>query len=208
MNMENIEKLIKQYDRYIQLRANAYGQTQTDIIEDLLQIGKIAVFEACESYNPNKNGTLQTWIFKMVDFEMMDYLNKNARTIRYPNNFIYSKDNQLKEKYSVKTISQELPAFSSANQEYDDVFIKDQLVDDTAHLDIIEGIEPDTPLIKLRMALNSLKLKDKELIEMYYGINRDEPMSFEEIGKFYGTTKQNIHLKFKRISNELKLILK
>lgn len=51
------------------------------------------------------------------------------------------------------------------------------------------------------------KDEDKEIIKMYYGIGRERALTFVEIGKVLGCTKQNVQLKHSRAIRELKKIL-
>ena len=45
---------------------------------------------------------------------------------------------------------------------------------------------------QIMSVLDTLEAREKEVIEMRYGLNRANPMTLEQIGKHYGLTKERI----------------
>ena len=70
-----------------------------------------------------------------------------------------------------------------------------------AHFDVIEDdgqIEPDEPLMaeslkdEIRQSLDTLKDREKQVIKMYFGIDRDYALTLNEIGEEFSLTRERV----------------
>jgi len=70
-----------------------------------------------------------------------------------------------------------------------------------ALIDVIEDdkqIPPDTPLMsdslkdEIRHSLNTLKERERDVIRMYFGIDRDYALTLNEIGEEFNLTRERV----------------
>jgi RNA polymerase primary sigma factor len=184
--METFEEILKANTRYIEIISNQYGQDQ-DTVKDLEQVGRIGLWTAYQRYDPTKEIPFMKYAVWYIKKEMTKFLAENGRTIKIPNNLVYDKN------FVPTTLTTSLDTQINENG-------------GTLH-DIIgeEASEEGKDYSSLKTALMSLKDKERILIEMYYGINTDNPpMNYREIGEAMGTTRQNIEEKIKKALLKLK----
>jgi RNA polymerase primary sigma factor len=72
----------------------------------------------------------------------------------------------------------------------DDTTVGDLVADETQ--DLGENIFRAEVNSQIMSVLDTLEAREKEVIEMRYGLNRANPMTLEQIGKHYGLTKERI----------------
>jgi RNA polymerase sigma factor (sigma-70 family) len=184
--METFEEILKANTRYIEIISNQYGQDQ-DTVKDLEQVGRIGLWTAYQRYDPTKEIPFIKYAVWYIKKEMTKFLAENGRTIRIPNNLVYDKN------FVPTTLTTSLN--TPINED-----------GGTLH-DVIgsEVSEEENDYSSLKTALMSLKEKERILIEMYYGINTDNPpMNYREIGEALGTSRQNIEEKIKKALLKLK----
>jgi RNA polymerase sporulation-specific sigma factor len=168
---------------YIIKIANTFNQNE-EITKDLVQEGLIGVWQASLSYNGNTDKEWVNYMTTVIKNNMKTFLAKYSNTIRTPKALI-GQDNLL------KVVSTNTPI--NENGDILEHFIGE------------EASEEENDYSSLKTALMSLKDKERILIEMYYGINTDNPpMNYREIGEAMGTTRQNIEEKIKKALLKLK----
>ena len=73
--------------------------------------------------------------------------------------------------------------------------------DDNSLLDVLsssKGISPDDSLldesvkIDIARALSLLKPREAEILRLYFGIDRERPMTLEEVGQRFGLTRERV----------------
>jgi RNA polymerase sigma factor (sigma-70 family) len=169
--MKNPEKIISEYLRYIKTIANRYNQPQ--YFDDMVQIGKIAAIDAYSRLDTTKiNNDEKSYITTCIKGSIMNFLSNNARTIRIPK--------YIQKEVNIPTLSINLPINDDGGT------IEDLLPSSDSYIPI-ESNEG------LRIALLSLKPKQKLILEMYYDLqDNNEPMTFQQIGDELGISKQAV----------------
>jgi RNA polymerase sigma factor (sigma-70 family) len=182
--MESVEELIKKYDRYIIVLATKFNIN--DLKEDLIQEGKIAIFNSYYNYNEDK-GTLHSYLVTSIRNAMITYINTYGSTIRRPKQLV-------KEHININFISTSTPLGNDT---------------DTTVGDTIPIIEEDTSIDDQETAqraavmhyLDKLKESHQQIIKMHI----IEEMTFEDISKELGVSRQAISQKYKIAINKLKM---
>lgn len=192
-------QLLKDYSRAIQKMAYSFRINDSDVVEDLIQIGRIALWDASIRYDKdNAGGVRFEGYFKVYcRGKMMTYLSENLRTIRIPNNalrLLKKGENYLPKGEFIQessTLSLNTP-IGSDNSTLSDV--------------IAIEVEEDTPDFNpLHIALNSLSIKDEDIMKMYWGISPyEDKHTLKQIGDKYGKCRENIRQIIKKVLKKLK----
>lgn len=178
------EITLANYKRYIEAIANSFGQDKYK--EDLKQEGSLGLLDAYNRYDETK-GPFNQYAMVYIRDNMRKFLSNNARTIRLPNNVLWT-DEDLSY---LSTISLQTT-----------LGVNGGIIEDVIPADE-ETISYDTSILK--SLLRYLKPDDLELIKLKYNLTDDgEEMTNTEIGKLYGTTPENIRIKLMRIMRILK----
>ena len=181
--MNKVEELIKKYDRYIIVLANKFNIN--DLKEDLIQEGKISIFNSYSNYDETK-GTLHSYLVTSMRNAMITYVNTYGSTIRRPKQLV-------KEHININFISTSTPLGNDT---------------DTTVGDTIPIIEEDTSIDDQDTAqraavmhyLDKLKESHQQIIKMHI----IEEMTFEDISKELNTSRQNIQQKYQVAIAKLK----
>ena len=180
----------KDYDRliinnkpFILALAKTFNQTLSKQ-QDLVQEGEIAIWIAATTFDETK-GNFLAYAKLLIINKMKDYLTKYGNTVRTPINVIRDKDTQPKI-----TISLNNPVGD------DGAILEDFIASEVSE----EGFD----LSFVKTVLNDLKPKQREIIEMYFGlVPGTEPLIQAEIAQYYGTSKQNINQQINKVLKKL-----
>lgn len=73
-----VEELYFKYEKYVPVTLKrgfpdykAFAKTHGVDVDDLLQLGKIGLYKACQHYNPNKNASFSTYAIKKIKYTIM-----------------------------------------------------------------------------------------------------------------------------------------
>jgi RNA polymerase sigma factor (sigma-70 family) len=190
---ETFEELLEKNINYIYKQAFFYSgqkQEEDDIIQDLVQEGRIALYNAYQTYNEER-GAFWPHAQSQIKYAMLDYMTEKTRVIRPGNNVIYKKqeNTDISKPLSLNNLVDE-------NGEILEYLIKSDSTD----------VEPDYDY--LHQAIEKLSKNEyKELLRLYNGFNGEKPLTFRDLAKIKGTTYQNLQIKYKKALNELRTIL-
>ncbi len=205
-----IDKLVKANLKFVISIAKDY-QNQGLPLSDLISEGNYGLIKAANRFDHKRGFRFISYAVWWVRQSILQSLNDNARMVRLPANII----NKL------SYLNKEIAKFEHANERepvYGEIFDKDKEVMTMLHFpkcvslnetinedgdELIELIpcedEEDNMEInhkvkdELNKTLDVLDEREKEIIECYFGINKDhEPMTLEAIGEKYGLTKERI----------------
>lgn len=205
-----IEKLVKANLKFVISIAKDY-QNQGLPLSDLISEGNYGLIKAANRFDHKRGFRFISYAVWWVRQSILQSLNDNARMVRLPANII----NKL------SYLNKEIAKFEHANERepiYGEIFDKDKEVMTMLHFpkcvslnetinedgdELIQLIpcedEEDNMEInskvkdELNRTLDALDEREKEIIECYFGINKNhEPMTLEAIGEKYGLTKERI----------------
>ena len=177
------DKLIEHNLRLVVYLAKKYENTKVDL-EDLVSIGSIGLIKGINTFSLDKNIKLATYASRCIDNEILMYLRKNKKT---------KADISFEASLSFDGEGNEL------------------------HLEDILGTEGDIvtkPLEEaldkeiLREELKKLSKRDKEIMELRYGLNGKEEMTQKDVADKLNISQSYISRIEKKVLKKLKNIIK
>lgn len=151
-------------------------------MEDLISIGTIGLIKGIETFNPDKNIKLATYASRCIENEILMYLRRT---------------NKLKLEVSFD---------EPLNVDWDgnELLLSDILGTDE---DIIyKDLETEAEMTLLRKAMEKLTDREREIVELRYGYNRQEEkeMTQKEVADLLGISQSYISRLEKRIMARLR----
>lgn len=200
------EKLVTANLRFVISIAKEY-QNQGLPLADLINEGNLGLIKAAQKFNPERGFRFISYAVWWIKQSIIQSLNDNARTVRLPVNVT---NNIAKLKREISIFEQEhgrkptdgdmdltllnQPTCTSLNETINE--------DGDEIMDIIadnffdkpdESFEKPKDMLKNRLEsiLSVLSTRERQIIELYFGLN-GTPLTLEEIGEDYGLTKERI----------------
>lgn len=175
------EELISHNLRLVVYLAKKFENTGVSV-EDLISIGSIGLIKGINTFNPNKNIKLATYASRCIENEILMYLRRNSKT------------------------RMEVSFDEPLNMDWDgnELLLSDILGTDE---DVIyKDIENEVELNLLKRALESLNDREREIIELRYGINQmsDKELTQKEVADMLGISQSYISRLEKKIIQRLK----
>lgn len=185
---------------------------------DLIQEGNIGLMKAATKYDGSKGFRFSTYATYWIRQAISRALGDQSRTIRIPANMVelLSKvkkvineltitlnrmptDEEIADRLDVEidkvqTVMDIAQATSSLDVAVDDdgeTCVGDLVADANAENPLAEMIR-EANLQIIESVFQTLSTKEAEVLRMRFGINRDKPMTLEEVGQEYGVTKERI----------------
>ncbi len=172
--------LIEHNLRLVVFIAKRFENTKVGI-EDLVSIGTVGLMKAINTFCPDKNIKLATYASRCVENEILMFIRKNAHN---------KQDISLDEPLNVDWDGNEL-------------LLSDVLGTDNDS--VLSDIEKQEEKIIIRKAVETLDKRDKQIIEMRFGLlNEDEEMTQKEVADSLGISQSYISRLEKKIISKLK----
>ncbi|MCI9449544.1 MAG: RNA polymerase sporulation sigma factor SigE [Clostridiales bacterium] len=175
----NCEKLIKHNLRLVVYISKKFDNTGAGI-EDLISIGTIGLIKAVNTYKPEKNIKLATYASRCIENEILMYIRKNAS---------HRGDMSIDEPLNVDWDGNEL-------------LLSDIL--GTDENSVSEDIEKSEEERTVREAVSALDIREREIIEMRYGLGGKREMTQKEVADKLGISQSYISRLEKKIIVRLK----
>lgn len=187
MSMNNDEfarnKLIEHNLRLVVFLAKKYDNTGTDL-EDLVSIGTIGLIKAVNTYRLDKNIKLATYASRCIDNEILMHLRK------------------IKRKKTEVSFEDSLSYDSDGNE----LHLEDVLGTDK---DIVtKGLDEELDKTIMLEEISKLSPRDKEIIELRYGLNQKKEMTQKDVANLLGISQSYISRIEKKVIKKLKSIIK
>lgn len=177
------DKLIEHNLRLVVFLAKKYENTKIDL-EDLVSIGTIGLIKGVNTYQNDKNIKLATYASRCIDNEILMYLRKTKR------------------KRSEISFEDSLSFDSEGNE----LHLEDVLGTDD---DIVtKPIENEFDKYLLYKEVDKLEKRDKEIIELRYGLNGKKEMTQKEVAALLGISQSYISRIEKKVIKKLSAIIK
>lgn len=180
-NARNI--LIERNLRLVVFLAKKYENTKVDL-EDLVSIGTIGLIKGVNTYKLDKNIKLATYASRCIDNEILMYLRKTKR-----------KKTEISFEDSL-----------SFDSEGNELHLEDILgtEDDL----VTKPIEDEFDKKLLKEEIQKLNKRDKEIIELRYGINGKEELTQKDVADLLGISQSYISRIEKKVIKRLSQIIK
>ena len=151
-------------------------------VEDLISIGTIGLMKAVETYNPEKNIKLATYASRCIENEILMYLRRNNKT---------KLEVSIDEPLNVDWDGNELLLSDILGTEEDIIY---------------RNMEEEAEHKLLRTAISKLSKRERQIIEMRYGINTKDgtEMTQKEVADILGISQSYISRIEKKIMVRLK----
>lgn len=151
-------------------------------VEDLISIGTIGLIKAINTFNPTKNIKLATYASRCIENEILMYLRRNNK-VRY--------EVSIDEPLNVDWDGNELLL--------SDILGTDENI-------ISKDMEEEVDKRLLGIALETLNEREREIIELRYGINQKdgEEKTQKEVADMMGISQSYISRLEKKIMKRLK----
>ena len=149
-------------------------------IEDLISIGTIGLIKAVNTFDAGKRIKLATYASRCIENEILMYLRRTSR------------------------LKLEVSFDEPLNVDWDgnELLLSDILGTDN---DVISReMEDEVDRELLKKALCKLTPREKQIVELRFGLNGRFPMSLKEIGELYNLTKERIRQIEKKALDRLK----
>lgn len=177
------DKLIEHNLRLVVFLAKRYENTNVDL-EDLVSIGSIGLIKGINTFKRGKNIKLATYCSRCIDNEILMYLRKNKKT-------------------KVDISFEESLSFDSEGNE---LHLEDILGTDS---DIVtKPLEEEQDKKLLKEELEKLDKRDKEIINLRYGLNGYEEMTQKDVAEKLKISQSYISRIEKKVIKKLKNIIK
>ena len=171
--------LIERNLRLVVFIARRFENTGVSL-EDLISIGTIGLIKSIGTYRSDKNIKIATYASRCIENEILMYIRKTA--------------NQKHE------ISLDEPI----NMDYDgnELLLSDILGTDEDM--ILRPMEDDVDLCLLRKAVSELPPREKEIVDMRFGLGGRKALTQKEVAQILGISQSYISRLEKRIMLRLK----
>ena len=171
------DKLICHNMRLVAHIAKKYGKNDLD---DLISIGSIGLIKGVESYSKSKGTTLATYLARCIENEILMYIRKNSG---------HHCEVSIDEPLNVDWDGNELLLSDILGSEEDTVSYE---------------LEQKEERRVVREAVAELSPRERELIELRYGLRGGDEMTQKEVADLLGISQSYISRLEKRILSRLK----
>lgn len=177
------DKLIEHNLRLVVFLAKRYENTKVDL-EDLVSIGSIGLIKGINTYKRGKNIKLATYCSRCIDNEILMYLRKTKKT---------KTDISFEESLSFDSDGNEL--------HLEDILGTEDNI-------VTKPLEDEYDKKVLREELDKLDDRDKEIMQMRYGLNGKDELTQKEVAKRLNISQSYISRIEKKVIKKLKQIIK
>ena len=173
-------QLIERNLRLVVYTAQKFDNTGSNI-EDLISIGTIGLIKAVSSFDNSKNIKLATYASRCIENEILMHLRKISKI--------------------KKEVSLDEPLNTDA--EGNELCISDILSCEDDEVDV--SMDKQDEKDDLKMVLNGLNEKEKEIMCMRYGLSGKSEMTQKEVADFFDISQSYISRIEKKILDKMKI---
>lgn len=173
------QKLIEHNLRLVVFISRRFENTGVNL-EDLISIGTIGLIKAISTYRRDKNIKLATYASRCIENEILMHIRK------------------------ISSQKAEVSLDEPINMDYDgnELLLSDILGTDEDM--ILKPLEDDVDLRVLRQAVSELPDREREIVEMRFGLGGRQELTQKEVAQFMGISQSYISRLEKRIMLKLR----
>ena len=216
-DQDALERLTKANLRFVVSVAKQY-QNQGLSMGDLINEGNLGLIKAAKRFDETKGFKFISYAVWWIRQAILQALAEQSRIVRLPLNRVGALHKIGKASSGLEQAYGREPSPSEIADELDmsDFEVRDTLKissrhlsldapfkegEDNSLLDVLEDSmqpPPDDPLLdaslrrEIEKALATLTPREAEVITLYFGINREQPLTLEEIGERFGLTRERV----------------
>lgn len=212
-----LKKLTESNLRFVVSVAKDY-QGQGLPLTDLINEGNLGLIKAAERFDETRGFKFISYAVWWIRQSILQALAEHSRIVRLPLNRVgtiskITKEAEvLEQQYERAPLQDEIASglemeseevsdairISRKHQSLNDPFRDDE---SNALIDVIEDdmqLPPDHPLMdeslkqEIRSALLTLKKRERDVIKMYFGIDREYALTLNEIGEEFNLTRERV----------------
>lgn len=212
-----LEKLTKANLRFVVSVAKQY-QNQGLSLGDLINEGNLGLIKAARRFDETRGFKFISYAVWWIRQSILQALAEQSRVVRLPLNRVGAL-NKIGKAFS--NLEQEFEREPSANEIADELEMTPYEVSDTLKisgkhlsldapfnqgddnrlLDVIQDehqpppddlLENESLRIEVKRALTTLSDREAEVIKLYFGLEREHPLTLEEIGERFNLTRERV----------------
>lgn len=216
-DQRSLEKLTKANLRFVVSVAKQY-QNQGLSLGDLINEGNLGLIKAAKRFDETRGFKFISYAVWWIRQSILQALAEQSRVVRLPLNRVGAL-NKIGKAFSnlEQTFEREPSATEIAEElEMTPFEVSDTLKisgrhismdapfnqgEDNRLLDVIQNDHQPTPdnqlldeslKIEIERALNTLTRRESEVVKLYFGLNREHPLTLEEIGEQFSLTRERV----------------
>lgn len=213
-----LDKLTKANLRFVVSVAKQY-QNQGLSLSDLINEGNLGLIKAAQRFDETRGFKFISYAVWWIRQSILQALAEQSRIVRLPlnkvglTNKITKAFTLLEQEYEREPTSEEVATLLELELEEVEttlgVAARHISVDapfadgeDASLLDVMENpnaVKVDNDLVyieslcvEITRSLNTLSIRQREVLVMYFGIGRENPVSLEDIGDQFGLTRERV----------------
>ncbi|MEJ2628080.1 MAG: sigma-70 family RNA polymerase sigma factor [bacterium] len=212
-----LEKLTKANLRFVVSVAKQY-QNQGLTLGDLINEGNLGLIKAAKRFDETRGFKFISYAVWWIRQSILQALAEQSRVVRLPLNRVGDLNkigkalSDLEQSYerapSTKEIADKLEM--SPDEVMDTMKISGQHIsldapfnqtEENSLLDVIENENQDSPdnyllneslSIEIKRALKTLSEREEKVVKLYFGLDREHPLTLEEIGEKFELTRERV----------------
>ena len=213
----SLEKLTKANLRFVVSVAKQY-QNQGLLLGDLINEGNLGLIKAAKRFDETRGFKFISYAVWWIRQSILQALAEQSRVVRLPLNRVGAL-NKIGKAYS--NLEQEFEREPSPEEIAEQLSMSPFEVTDTMKmsgrhlsmdapfnqgednrlLDVIHDDGQPTPdyqlideslKIEIERALETLSQREAEVVRLYFGLNREHPLTLEEIGELFNLTRERV----------------
>jgi RNA polymerase primary sigma factor len=213
-----LDRLVKANLRFVVSIAKQYSN-QGLPLEDLINDGNLGLIKAAHRFDEKRGYKFISYAVWWIRQAMLQSLAEHSRIVRLPLN---RAGTLYRIGKASRQLDQELGRAPNAREIAKKLKLSEEEVEDTMHIanthvsldDPYSTEQDDTSLVDylqddsspmpdeetygralsddMEKALATLSERERQILSMYFGLNQEEPLTLEEIGKELGLTRERI----------------
>jgi RNA polymerase primary sigma factor len=216
-DQDALERLTKANLRFVVSVAKQY-QNQGLSLGDLINEGNLGLIKAAKRFDETRGFKFISYAVWWIRQSILQALAEQSRVVRLPLNRVGAL-NKIGKAFS--NLEQEYEREPSASEIADELEMTPYEVSDTLKisgkhlsldapfnqgddnrlLDVIEDDQQEPPddlllseslRIEVKRALTTLSEREAEVIKLYFGLDREHPLTLEEIGEKFSLTRERV----------------